>query len=355
MVKKQSVEKSEAEIVTSVIGLDIQSFIDSLPMPVVLTDPEDGYRMIFANRFSEAAVGERLNGVRMVDLREFQKNPTLVREMADVVEQRKEKIRRRMRYDFNGCTFYQDNFNYPSFSDDVTEAVNRAEELRNERGLRDSFLSALGHDLTQPLYIIKAGLETLEKKTSDPDDKKLCVLGLTSLIRTETMIKNLLDAFYLGGAKSERLKLEEFKPCDVARTMVDVLGQTYGDRFTLQGKEIAVAWDRSTFTRILDNLLSNALKYGSPGSLILISFEQRSEEIELRVHNQGSYVAPEDREEIFKMYKKGKSAEDEAGWGIGFSIVKKLVEAHRGTVRIESPIGGGTRFIVTLPARLRAE
>ncbi len=169
------------------------------------------------------------------------------------------------------------------------------------------------------------------------------------------MIKNLLDAYYLRGAKSEVLKLEEFRPCDVARTMVDVLSLTYGDRFRLQEEEILVAWDRSAFTRILDNLLSNAIKYSSPKSLIPISFEKTPEGIVIRVHNQGSYIAPEDREDIFEMYQKGKSGKGKAGWGIGLSIVKKLVEAHRGSVRIESSMEEGTSFIVTIPAELRPE
>ena len=103
--------------------------------------------------------------------------------------------------------------------------------------------------------------------------------------------------------------------------------------------------------RILENLASNAVKYGSPTDPITVTLMKTSREVQISVHNHGYAIPPEEREHVFDSFSRAARPERGAtkGWGLGLAVVKGLTEAHGGTVRVDSVDGAGTTFKVDLP------
>ncbi len=163
------------EFITNVIGLDVQSLIYSFPMPTTIVDAADEFRFVMINRHANGAAGEPLLGKRLKDMTDSEKNLAYIKVFFDVAETKKERMWRSTRWEMNGRVSYYDLYFFPVMGKEekvkyvinmgvnVTEATLYAEELGHERDLRDAFLSHLGHELNQPLYIVKATLEALGK------------------------------------------------------------------------------------------------------------------------------------------------------------------------------------------------
>ena len=212
-------------------------------------------------------------------------------------------------------------------------------------------LSHLLHDLNQPMIIVKASLEQIHKATEDRELRKLASLGLDGVLRSQEMLKYFLDAYY--HEPQARKKFETFRPCDIARALIDLQLHEVGKRFRLVDEFIEIHWDREAFTRILENLLTNAIKFGSPDTPVTIKFPHTRDSFCIEVHNFGPYITESEQKRIFDRYYRGKAAKGKEGWGIGLHIVKELVEAYGGSVRMKSSPKEGTLFIVQLPVELK--
>jgi len=104
-------------------------------------------------------------------------------------------------------------------------------------------------------------------------------------------------------------------------------------------------------TQVIDNLLDNAIKYTPEGGVILVRLSGSTEVAHLEVQDSGIGIPEEDRERIFERFYRVDKARSRAlgGTGLGLSIVKHFVHAMNGGIRVESHIGRGSRFVVTLP------
>lgn len=210
-------------------------------------------------------------------------------------------------------------------------------------------LSHLFHDMNQPLIVARVSLEGIRKSVRDKKLVRLSDLGLESVKRSQNMLRYFIDTKSFPTRRS--LKLETFRLCDVARALIDSYITIYGNRFRLMDEFIEVHWDRDAFTRTLDNLITNALKYSPKNSVITTSFEITAKVINIEVHNDGSYISPEEKKRIFRPFTKGESGKGKEGWGLGLAIVRETVESLGGTVKIKSARASGTTFIVSLPRK----
>ena len=228
------------------------------------------------------------------------------------------------------------------------------EELQKERELRESFITAMTHDLRTPLTAAKLSAQIIQKH---PGDLKAITKFSTRIIenveRTDMMIRDLLDSLRLKAGEGIMLNVQQNIMNALLESMVEDLATIHGTRFQLIMNEMVKGyWDNLAIRRVLENLISNALKYGRPEGPITVTLFKENSFICVSVHNEGDAIRPEEMPYLFVPFKRLKSAREsgQKGWGIGLTLVMGIVEAHQGTVAVESLAGKGTTFTIKIPA-----
>jgi signal transduction histidine kinase len=112
---------------------------------------------------------------------------------------------------------------------------------------------------------------------------------------------------------------------------------------------IVGCWDRLRLDQVVSNLLSNAMKYGGERKLIEIAVACDEGNVAISVRDHGVGMSPEDQDRIFERFERLISVRHFGGFGLGLWIVRQIVEAHGGRVRVESVLGEGSKFTVELP------
>ncbi|HYO59906.1 sensor histidine kinase [Archangium sp.] len=244
---------------------------------------------------------------------------------------------------------------------DVTDAK-RAEarlkeavsHLEHERELRERFISMLSHDLRNPLSAAKVNAQALLRKVPEPE--VLYRKGariIDSLERADRMIRDLLDASALRAGSTLVLQRSPLELVAFGRQLLEELATLHGDRFVLRTDETELVgcWDGDALRRAIENLCGNAMKYGDSAHPVVVSISCHGPSAVLSVHNRGKAIPPEEQQTIFDSLRRGPSAQSsgKTGWGVGLSLVKGVVDAHGGSVQVESSPAQGTTFTVTLP------
>lgn len=244
---------------------------------------------------------------------------------------------------------------------DVTEQVTARSsvqksviELEREREAREQFVATLSHDLRTPLTSAKITSQLISRKADDADAVRKLALRVSSNIeRIDSMIRDLLDANRIKAGETLPLELVECNLGQITRDAIDELGTEFGDRFVIEipSEPVMGRWSAKDIQRVLENLCSNAVKYGSRNENILVKIVESNSEVTLSVSNKGHPISMEDQKYLFQAYRRTESADSgrSKGWGLGLALVKGIVEAHKGTVKVESSAEKGTIFIVCLP------
>ena len=226
------------------------------------------------------------------------------------------------------------------------------QELREEREVRERFVAALSHDLRTPLTAIKLSASMLlrqggKSKSIENSANKI----LSGVNRAEKMVKDLLDANLLKAGQAFPLNLSKTSlDAVMTQTMAD-LTNLHGDRFHFDIEtDIQGIWDGEALQRVIENLASNAVKYGDQ-SLVEIYAHPVDSGVEICVHNSGNPIDPDDQRVIFETYQRASVAfkSGQKGWGIGLTLVRGIVEAHHGKVTVSSSEEMGTDFKVWIP------
>jgi signal transduction histidine kinase len=130
---------------------------------------------------------------------------------------------------------------------------------------------------------------------------------------------------------------------------------THGPRFQYSGKTVRGWWDREAIKRTIENIISNAIKYGAPDTPIRTEIDAQDERVILSVHNEGEPIPPEQIECIFQIFERAVAAKEtnKKGWGIGLPYVRSVAESHAGSVGVDSSANRGTTFTINLPMDAR--
>lgn len=249
---------------------------------------------------------------------------------------------------------------------DVTERVlstkllaQNKEELQNyirllegERELREKFVAALSHDLRTPLTSAQMSAQVLLRKADDPETvQKMSHRIAENMDRADKMIRDILDASRIKAGEKITLKTAYCEINPIIHKTIENLTTIHGDRFQiLEEKGICGHWDGEALQRIIENLVSNAVKYGRDNTPVTISLKKNQQEAELSVHNMGNPLSKEEQEYIFRPYKRlDSTSQQHKGWGMGLTLISGFVEAHGGKVSVRSSQEEGTTFTVTLP------
>ena len=233
------------------------------------------------------------------------------------------------------------------------EMETEIQQMRSQRTQNENLMTTLAHDLRTPLTAAKMRAELIlkEPKVSGLVEAMASKL-VTDIERTDRMIKDLLDVSLLRAGEKLPLKLTESNLRAITKSTLNQLQDIYGNRFLLQGERTILGiWDPDAIRRILENLCTNAIKYGSPDGIVIVILTETEKTVELSIHNEGKPLTPAEQELIFRQFRRGKKPRGSTAdsRGIGLTIVRGLAEAHSGTVDVESSLKTGTTFRVTLP------
>ena len=245
----------------------------------------------------------------------------------------------------------------------VLLAMNLSTIARHEEALREAdrrkneFLAILAHELRNPLAPISNVVQILRFVGGDAaavrNSAETLDRQVTHMVR---LVDDLLDVSRITRGTIElRRKRIDLQPLvahsvETART----LGRERGYRFevSMPREPIYLDADAARITQVIDNLLSNASKFSSPGGRIEVRVEQDAACAVLRVRDEGIGIAPDQLARIFEMFVQVDASFERAanGLGIGLTLVKNLVEMHGGTVTAHSEgLGHGTELVVRLP------
>lgn len=245
------------------------------------------------------------------------------------------------------------------------------EELRAAIAARDEFIAIAAHELRNPMTPIVGQVQLLVSRARREQASPALLRGLEMLehavdhyVRRAT---TLLEITRLN-AGQVRLEPTTFDLCELVKDCVrryEQLAVRAGSTLHFELKppisrgihpaefpasrslSVTGTWDRLATEQILDNLISNAIRYGD-GKPVSIEVESDSDWVVVRVVDRGIGIAPEDRERIFERFERASGARS-GGFGIGLWLSSKLVQAQAGVLELESEPGAGSTFIVRLP------
>jgi two-component system, OmpR family, sensor kinase len=225
---------------------------------------------------------------------------------------------------------------------------------------RDAFLAVAAHELRNPMTPIIGRIQILARAVRRPDFQvERLVQGLDeiewSITRYLKRANVLLDVSRITSGKLalERLPVDV---CEVAREVIEnflPLRQHAGSDLTLDlpGEPVIVSGDRLAIEEILDNLVSNAIKYGANKPILLrIGVDEEQHCALILVSDNGSGISADDQARIFERFERAvHPGEHLHGFGVGLWIVQQLCQGMEGSVRVDSTPGEGSTFSVTLP------
>jgi signal transduction histidine kinase/uncharacterized membrane protein affecting hemolysin expression len=232
-------------------------------------------------------------------------------------------------------------------------------EAQEAVSARDAFLSMASHELKTPLTALLMEVQLSLRMARRGKEGALAPERMTAKLETlerlahqlRKLIGNLLD---VSRIQAGRLDLERGE-MDFVALVREVIERAEADlaragsTVTIEAPEKLVGlWDRLRLDQVVTNLVANASKYGS-GKPIVVRLERAGQEARLSVTDQGIGISPDDQKRIFERFERAVSTQHYAGFGLGLWIVRQIVEAHGGTIAVESTPGTGATFTVALP------
>jgi len=242
----------------------------------------------------------------------------------------------------------------------LTEVLNRSfDRLQTSYEVATRFSADASHQLKTPVAILRAGLDHLSRATDLTEAQAAEVSTLRQQTRRLTSL--IEDLLLLAQADAGRMFLEK-----EAMDLVSLIQAAVDDLQVLAaGKGITVEErlpsalpvmaDRRLLAMVLQNLTENAAKYTPEGGVIRIIGSREADEVVVRIANTGRKIAEDDREQIFERFHRGKeTGGDVRGQGLGLNIVRELLRAHGGEVRLIDSLPGWIEFEFRLPANCKS-
>lgn len=230
-------------------------------------------------------------------------------------------------------------------------------EILAKQFLKDT-ISDISHQLKTPLTALNIYNGLLQNESKDQTDiKELTDLTEQELDRIETLVKNLLKVTKFDAKTIVLNKITE----NVADMMLQVK-KHFDFRAKKEEKEIILngdnsillPCDRDWILEAVDNIVKNALDHTDKGNIIRIEWKQFASVVQISIKDNGSGIHPEDLPHIFKRFYRSRFSQDTQGIGLGLSLAKLIVEAHNGTIEVDSKLSIETVFTINflIPTKL---
>jgi two-component system, chemotaxis family, sensor kinase Cph1 len=236
----------------------------------------------------------------------------------------------------------------------LTEQMMALDFERKRIRILQEFIGNISHDLRTPLSILSTGLYLL-KKDQVTHSRLQRIQSLESqIIYLRQMVDDMLTTTRLEGEPEF-----QFERVEMNRLLQDMSLETLGYegrmqttiKLTLADAPIHAVVNPSYLRRAISNLVENAIHYSPDGALVQVSLKRQQDELLIRVVDNGRGIAPGDLSRIFERFYRSNDARKyrNAGSGLGLSIVQQIVNAHQGEITVESQLGQGSTFSISLP------
>lgn len=238
-------------------------------------------------------------------------------------------------------------------TNDELERMNN--DLKRANEMSNNILKITAHDLKNPLSTI-LGLSEILQGNEEPDPE----LGLIfkhiniSAQRMFKIITELLDSYMLEG-NNIVMRLEKVEIVEILKNIEELYRnqiESKQQKLTLDvSNEVFGMVDRRWFPEVLDNLISNAIKYSPKNSEINVLLIENDKSIEIKVKDSGPGFSEEDKANMYQKFKRlsARPTGGESSMGLGLAIAREIVNLHQGTINLESTPGSGSTFTVTIP------
>lgn len=233
----------------------------------------------------------------------------------------------------------------------VEERTEKIEKLLQQK---NAFIHQLGHDLKTPITPLHTLLPIVHKKCTDEKISEMITICIDKVRYMKELVQNTLELARMNTPNFE-IQLSEINLYEAVNRIVHSGSFNY-DANNIQldnliPPDIKIKADHLRFEEVINNLVSNAIKYSPDGGNIVLKAEEKNGEmIEITIQDKGLGMTKEQIEHIFEeFYKADESRHDFTSTGLGLSICKKIIEKHQGNIWVESPgLGKGSSFHFTL-------
>ena len=232
-----------------------------------------------------------------------------------------------------------------------------ANEAREKQFLKNT-ISDISHQLKTPLAALNIYNGLLQDEAEKlPNIKEFATLSEQELDRIETLVQSLLKITKLDAGSIVIEKSME----SVADMMQDVeqhfayrARQEQKEILLSESEDISLLCDRDWLIEDIDNIVKNALDHTANGDTVRIEWKALSNAVQIVVKDNGCGIHPEDLHHIFKRFYRSRFSKDKQGIGLGLPLAKAIVEAHSGSIEVDSELGRGTTFTMNflIPTKL---
>ena len=235
----------------------------------------------------------------------------------------------------------------------LTNSFAKLSDLNREK---DGIISIVAHDLRTPLNNIEGLIQLVSMDGNLNDDQKEYIIKIRSVVKHgNEMIRDLLDINQAKNVKPDlkitELHLREFieswkvhfeKSLSAKKQKLSISGEF---------KDLVLHTDAGLISRILDNLMSNAIKFSEKGTRIDLDIQTNEDKVMISLKDEGPGISEEDQQKMFKPFTRLSAVPTggEPSNGLGLSIIKSLCQQLGGKIAVESELGKGTTFVVTIP------
>jgi two-component system, OmpR family, phosphate regulon sensor histidine kinase PhoR len=238
----------------------------------------------------------------------------------------------------------------------LVKSVNdMALELNAMEKMRQEFISNVSHEIQSPLTSIRGFAQALENDQLNLAERHH-YLGIieNESIRLSRITEDLLK---LASLESKQLKFEPklYRLDKQIRSLILACEPQWADKgmdMDVSLEETEITADEDLLSQVWINLIHNSIKFTPEGGKVCVALHRHDGRIEFRIADTGIGIAEQDQDHVFeRFFKADKSRErSKGGSGLGLSIVKRIVDMHNGAIDVESKLGAGTTFTVSLPA-----
>ena len=220
-----------------------------------------------------------------------------------------------------------------------------------------AFVSNVAHEFRAPLAVIKGSIDNLADGLHGAitaEQREPLTMSQRELGRLKRLIGDLLDISQIEAGKF-RLMPGDVTLQDVLLAVTQSFGALFKDRHltltvNLPNEPVRLAGDRDRLSQVFMNLIGNAMKFTEQGG-VTVRLAQTGGIVQVEVADTGRGIPPPERARLFNRFERAPGSTTTEGVGLGLAIAKAIVDLHHGRIRVESRVGEGSRFFVSLPVQ----